>query len=290
VVATPAAPVVEAPRPKYKDEGRDVLGDALRSADQAIDGYTGKPCEPVDVSAPADAPVPTPEVVVPPVAEVAAPVLVTPPAEPVPEKLYAGKFKTVEEMEAAYKASEKMAHTKAQEAAAAKQAAEAGKTPEQIAKDEADRKAALINEFLEDPEKVISKVQSQAEAKLQEIAAVNATVENWKKANPDIAQYEFFVGAEMQRLILSNPELISDKAALLTQATTNFRQAYGAIREEGKKEALAVQSSVTPLGSSKVQVAPPTEQPAKGSMTQEAALDSHMQFLRDQAARVRRGR
>ena len=153
---------------------------------------------------------------------------------------------------------------------------------------EIERKAHLVNSFLEDPDKVIQEVQSRAVQQAQQAVAVQSQVENWRKINSDIAPFEFYVGAEMQRLSASDPNLAKDSAALLTQATTNFRQAYGTIREAGKKEALSVQSSVTPLGNVKVQVAPPTEQPVKAPMSQESAVQTHMQFLREQAARVRR--
>src|SRR6476660_7731979 len=125
-----ATPVVT-PKQSFKDEGRDVLGDVLRDPNkQALDGRTGTYFEPVAEQPPVETPAPpaeaqpTTETAAPP-----APVVSTStaaPATPPPteEKLYAGKFKTPEDLEKAYKEVEASFTKKATEAATARKALE----------------------------------------------------------------------------------------------------------------------------------------------------------------------
>ena len=285
VVPPPDPAVAPPPQPGiYKNEGKDVLGDVLKDASrQAIDGETGTYYKPQVAQAPVAPPAVTPPVV-PPVVLPVTPEAVVPPVTPPTvtppaEKLIAGKFKSAEELEAAYLESEKALTRKSQELAEAKKVVPPVVPPVVVPPlDDAARKAKLVNEFLADPERVLADVQKKADDKAQLQRNVDNAVADWKKANPDIAAYDFYVGAEMQRLSLSNPELAKDSGALLTQATTNFRAAYGTIRELGKKEALSVQASVTPL-SSQIQIPPPTEQPNKAPMTQEQATAEHMSML-----------
>jgi hypothetical protein len=292
-VSMPETPAVA---PRYRNEGRDVLGEALSDpTKQAISGETGTYFEPVVPVVHQTTQVETQQSQAEqtPTQVVETPTVQTQTQEPtktgptVTERLFAGKFKTVEELEASYKEAERQFHVKTQEAAAAKKLAEANKTPEQISQEAASRKAELVNSLLEDPEKVIREVQEQARIQQEQALAVQRAVEDWKKANPDVAQYERFVGTEMASLSAANPELASDGAALLAQATTNIRQLVQTIREAGKAEALSVRNSTTPLSQAKVQVPPPTEQPVKAPMTQQEAVDAHMQFLKEQSVRVR---
>lgn len=204
-------------------------------------------------------------------------------------KLYAGKFKTVEELEISYKEAEKMAHTKAQEAAELKKKAEVAPVISPIvdAEKEKERKAALLNKILDDPESVTRDIAAQVEKIAADRKALDDMSNKWRDDNKDIAQYEKFVGYEMQHLMATNPEL-TDTAALLAQATTNFRQEHGKIREAGKHEALQVRSSVTPLADSKIQVPPPTEQPKQAPKTEDQVRSEHFEMLKTNAARVRR--
>lgn len=210
------------------------------------------------------------------------------PIQVVPEKLFAGKFKTVEEMETAYAEAQRGFHTKSQELADIKKQATpppAQKTPEQIAQEKAD----LLNKIIENPEAVTQEIQQRVTANIDAQRKADIAQAEWKTANADIAPYEKFVGYEMQSLMAANPELASDPTALLTQATLNFRASvFGTIREAGKREALQVQTSVTPLAGSKIQTPPPTEQPVKAPKTTEQVNAEHMDMLKANAARVRR--
>lgn len=214
----------------------------------------------------------------------------TSPIQVVPEKLFAGKFKTVEEMETAYAEAQRGFHTKSQELADFKKSAPvtpppAQKTPEQIAQEKAD----LLNKIIENPEAVTQEIQQRVTANIDAQRKADIAQAEWKTANADIAPYEKFVGYEMQSLMAANPELASDPTALLTQATLNFRASvFGTIREAGKREALQVQTSVTPLAGSRIQTPPPTEQPSKAPKTTEQANAEHMDMLKANAARVRR--
>lgn len=209
------------------------------------------------------------------------------PIQVVPEKLFAGKFKTVEEMETAYAEAQRGFHTKSQELADIKKQATpppAQKTAEQIAQEKAD----LLNKIIENPEAVVQEIQTRTQSAIEAQRKADAASAKWTEDNKDIAPYSDFVGLEMQRLMTSNPDLASDPTALLTQATINFRAMHGTIRESGKREALQVQTSVTPLAGSKIQTPPPTEQPVKAPKTTEQVNAEHMDMLKANAARVRR--
>jgi hypothetical protein len=297
-MSTAAPPVVT--KVVFKDEGRDVLGDVLKDpSKQALSGETGTYFEPVAEQPPADAPpVAPPKEDAPVVSTEAAPpptptlsTSTAPPAAPADEKLYAGKFKTPEDLAKGYEELQKSFTTKAQEAASARKALEerekaAPKTPEET---EAER-LTRINEMLTDPDGYFRK---QAE-KASEIAIVEAKnardvaakVEAWRTTNKDVAPYEDYIGVVMQRLTAADPSL--DPMAALERATTAVREDVGKIREAGKLEALAIQGSVTQTSAAKVNTPPPTEQPSSAPVTDEQARNQHLDFLKSQAAGVRR--
>src|SRR6266550_722600 len=132
---------------KFAGDGKDPLGDVLADPNrQAISGDTGTffeavkkpapaPPEPTPEPTPAPAPEPTPAPA--PATETstaAAPVISTSTAPDA--KLYAGKFKSVEDLEKSYEEIQKSFTVKAQEAATARKALEerekaAPKTPEE---------------------------------------------------------------------------------------------------------------------------------------------------------------
>lgn len=298
-VVTPVP--VSTPLP-IKDAGRDVLGDALKAPKQAryfdqragkFEQYQAVDVVPVAVNTSSEVPV-----VVSTSTESATPVststavvststaVVTDPNKGGDKKLYAGKFETVEAMETAYAEAQKAFHTKSQELAEAKKQVPPP-DPKVALEQNAERKAALLNKIIEDPEGFAADIKAQAQASIAEDKKFQSIRDDWAKENPDIADLEKYVGYEASRLVTLDPSLGADTAALLKQATTNFRQDYGKIRESGKLEALQVRSSVTPLSDSKIQTPPPSEQPQAAPKSEEQIRNEHIDFLKAQSARVR---
>jgi hypothetical protein len=216
-------------------------------------------------------------------------------AAPVPEKVYAGKFKTPEDLEKAYQESESRMTRAMQEAAdLRKQAAAAPppapvpKTTEQIAAEEAD-KNRFLQEFVSDPKGVITRYQQQAVQQTQVALTAQRVAEQWRTENPDLAEHEVRVAFEATYLAQSDPELAKNPAALLTKATDNFRQFTGKLRTDGAKEALTQQTRVIPLLSNTAP-APATEQPPpKAPQTPSDTLDAHVRWLKEQEQRSHRG-
>lgn len=224
---------------------------------------------------------------VPPVVEVANEQAPAPVVEP--PKLYAGKFKTVEDLEKSYQEAEKAMTQKAQEAAELRKQQQAAPPP--AAKTAADlekEKAAFLERFVNNPQQVIQEYQERATQQTMTALSAQQTAEDWRKSNPDLAPHEFFVAAESFRLSQSDPELAKDPKALLLKASDNFRQTLGAIRTEGAKEALTTETRVTPLLSSTAP-SPATEQPSKAPLTADAAFDAHMQMLKSEERRSHQG-
>ena len=299
-MATSATPLTE-PKPKFSfaGDGKDPLGDVLKDPNrQAISGDTGKFFEPVTeapIETPADKPpeaAPAPAPATETSTAAPAPVVSTSTAPPASDaKLYAGKFKSVEDLEKSYEEIQKSFTVKAQEAATARKALEerekaAPKTPEET---ETER-LARINLMLADPDKYFAEQARKAnEAILAEnksMREVAAKVEAWREVNKDVAPYEDYIGVVMHRLTTSDPKL--DPLAALDQATTAVRAEIGKIREAGRLEALSIQSGATTPAAAKVIVPPPTEHPSPAPMSDQDAYQAHMAELNSNAARVRR--
>lgn len=258
---------------------RDTSTEALRPGNDL--GFRNLDDEPVKKG---DAPVPVeaekPAVEVAPVKE----------AAPVPEKLYAGKFKSTEELEKGYEEAQKLITRQGQEKAERERQALAippiapVKTAEQVAAETAEANQ-LVTDFVSDPKKFIQeKIVNQTMTAL----AVQEITNNWRKENRDIAEHEIRVAFEASLLAQSDPEIARNPAALLSKATDNFRQFTGKIRTEGAKEALTQETRTIPLlQPSSTTTA--TEQPAKAPLTADAAYEQHLQMLKSQEQRSHRG-
>lgn len=303
VVSTPVVTPAPASTPlPIKDVGRDVLGDALKAPKQAryFDQRAGKfeQYQAVDVVPVSTNTVSSTSVETPISIETGQPVststavvststaVVTDPNKGGDKKLYAGKFETVEAMESAYAEAQKTMHKALQDAADAKKAIPPP-DPKVTAEKTAEEKAALLNRIIEDPGSIVKEIEQRTQAALAQQSEINAIRETWRKENADIVDYEKYVGYEAARLLAGDPNLGADTAALLKQATTNYRADYGKIREAGKQEALQVRSSVTPLSDSKIQTPPPSEQPQAAPKSEEQIRNEHIDFLKAQSARVR---
>jgi hypothetical protein len=218
--------------------------------------------------------------------EVAKPAEVKPPAE----KVYAGKFKSAEDLEKSYQELEKKFTQTATEkatlerASLAKPAEPAAKTPQQIAAEQ-DEANKIVTEFVTDPKKFIQeKIVNQTMTALTAQQIKN----EWAKANPDLAEHEIRVAFEATLLAQSDPELARDPVGLLTKATDNFRQFTGKIRTEGAKEALTQETRVIPLLSPSSTTT--TEQPSnKAPLTSDDAFALHMKMLKEQEQKSHRG-
>lgn len=307
-----ATQVVPAQKVHFKDEGKDTLGDVLRDPNrQAMSGDTGTFFEPLKEEAPIPE-TPAPPVEAPTIAPATetgtapAPTISTSTAPPPPAeaKLYAGKFKTTEDLEKAYKDIEAGFTKKAQEAATARKALEereriAPVTAKPAEETEAQR-LARINEMLTDPDAYFAKQARLANDAIETERNLRrqseTLMDTWRDTNKDMTglleigeekiPLEQFVGAEMARITATDPDM--DPMAALNRATTNIRAAVGILIDRGRKEALSVQSSVTQTAPAKINTPPPTEQPPQAPKTDEQQRSEHLDFLRGQAASVRR--
>jgi hypothetical protein len=303
-MATPAAP---ASRFKFKDEGRDVAAEAVAGA-QARSGIAeggvltelkpdtsylhpaaGTPAPAVNEPPATETSTAPPEPAPTTTTSTAPPAVPPPVAEPVKERLFVGKFKTAEDLEKAYTELEKGFTAKSQEAATLKKAAV---TPVVTPEESEAQRLARINAMLTDPDKFerdmadrITAATRQSALEQQETAE---RMTKWNAENKDLDNEDdkFRVAAEVYRLTAQDPGM--DPWAALQQATTNHRTYTGTIFDRGKKEALTVQQSVTTPAAVKVNTPPPTEQPSPAPMTDKDAAKQHMEFLRSEAARVRR--
>lgn len=217
-----------------------------------------------------------------------------PPVAPAPEKLYAGKFKSTEELEKSYQELQSAFTRKSQEKAelekkiVAAPPIEQPKTPAQIVMEQ-EEKDRFLADFVANPQKVIQDYQSKAAMQTQIALTTQQLTNEWQKANPDLTDYEYFVSAEVHRLTQQNPELGRDPKSLLNQATANFRQITGKLRSEGAKEALATETRVVPL----LQTSAPStasEQPSpKAPLNFDDAFAQHMKMLKNEENRSKRG-
>ena len=300
-VAKPAAPQVVVVKSRMADENpdgtvRDTSTEALRAGNDLnfrnlSDEGLRKPDAPAaDVPAqeqkPADA-APAPD-------RAPAQEAVPEKGTNVPEKLYAGKYKTVEEMEKAYAEAQRKITEQGQRNAeltakvnAAPPPAPPVKTPEQLAAEQAEN-SRILNEFVSDPrgyleQNVVQRVQTALTA--QQLR------NEWVKSNPDIAEHEIRVAFEATLLAQSDPELAKSPAALLDRATTQFRQFTGKLRAEGAKEALTTETRVIPLVTN---TAPSvaTENPSSMKAplkTPDQYNDDWVAFLKSQEQKSHRG-
>lgn len=302
VVAAPVVPAAPASTPlPVKDAGRDVLGDALKSPNQAryfnqregrFENYKPVDVEPVAVTTSSEAPVAvststassTPVSTSTAAVSTSTATATSDPNKGGEKKLYAGKFESVEAMETAYAEAQKGFHAKSQEVAELKKQVPPP-DPKVLAEKAAEEKAAMLNRIIEDPASIVKEIEERTQAAIAEQTRINEIREQWRKENADIAEHETFVGYEAARLLALDPNI--ETAAMISQATTNIRAAFGKIREAGKQEALSVRSSVTPLGEVRIQTPPPSEQPSSAPKSEEQTRNEHIAYLKAQHARVR---
>lgn len=222
---------------------------------------------------------------------------IPPPAQAAPEpKVYAGKFKSPEELERGYLEAEKAMQKAMQEKADLQRQALAqtvappapvAPSPEQLAVKQAEANK-IVTEFVQDPKGFLDKHHQESTQRVQVALQAQAITEQWKRNNPDIAEHERFVAFEAATLMQSEPELAKNPSALFDKATANFRQLTGKFRTEGAKEALTQETRVIPLASSST-TPTASEQPAKAPLTADAAYEQHLRMLKENENRSHRG-
>ena len=138
-----------------------------------------------------------------------------------PERLYAGKYKTVEEMEQAYIEAQKDFHGDRQERAELRKQLDELKAALTPRKPEADPKAArdkLIERLYEEPDAVIVELAEKvADRKVQERfgdiepdiqqVRINNHVQQFMNSTPDAHEYE----QDMAVIIQANPDMMKSK-------------------------------------------------------------------------------
>ncbi len=155
-------------------------------------------------------------------------------------KLYAGKYKTPEELEAGYKEAERMAHEAAQREAEWKRIVESSRSPEYGSQTREsyvpmgnpggttnpDQAAQVLTRFYSDPQGVLKEVADtaaqQAEQRMlqrqQQEASLRQRVQTWQEKNPDVVAYQelldFHVRQTDGRLA---PETRLDQAASIVR-------------------------------------------------------------------------
>ena len=231
----------------------------------------------------ADAKPPEPPKETPPVA--------APPPEP---KLFAGKFKTVEDMEAAYKEVESAKSRAFQEKAALERQIQANaaapppappKSPELLAAERAENDR-IINNLVADPKAF---VQREIIDKVTIALTAQQRTEQWRRDNPDLAKDEIRVAFEATLLAQSDPELARNPEALLAKATEQYRSMVGRIRTEGAREALTMETRVIPLVTNTAPAPAPEQPPQKAPLTSDEAFDNHIRMLKAEEQRSHRG-
>lgn len=135
------------------------------------------------------------------------------------ERLYAGKYKTIEDLEAAYKEAERNFHGDRQERAELRRELEELKAalhkPKETSPEDLERRRQeLLDRLAEEPDKVIEELAERiAERKVQELRqaydpvvmqqAYNLQVQHFMNAVPDAGEY---IDA-MLEIVQANPEL-----------------------------------------------------------------------------------
>lgn len=284
---SPAAPAVPIKTPRMADEGpdgriRDTSGDALRPGnDLSFREFDPDPKETPESQEP-EKPA---EAVAPPVPE--------------PPKMYAGKFKTPEDLEKSYRELEAHSTRLAQEKAELERqrTAQAAAPPEppkpQLT--DAQRREQLLQRLVNEPDKVLGEIEQSASRsaqmamqQTQSALAAQSIATEWRKNNPDIAEHEKFVTQIATELTASDPELAKDPVALVNRASDTWRQITGKIRTDAKKEALTTESRVIRLQDTAPATA--TEQPSqKAPLSDDAAFDTHIRMLKAEERRSHQG-
>lgn len=278
-IPAPPPVVVIAKQRKMMDQNSD--GSIRDTSSEALNGKNDLQFRGVDAEPKEAAP--------PPAQEPATP----PPAPPVsePPKLYAGKYKTPEDMEKGYQEAQS-ALTKANQKAAEleRKATVQAAIPPQPQPTAEEQKNQLLKRLVEDPQGVLSEIaKREIQTTAVAVAANQATME-WKAANKDIADLEPYFMVDVQRMLGETPDLALNPQALLSEATTRFRAAIGKLRTDAAREALTTETRVVPLLQDAGAPPEATEHPPqKAPLSNDEAYESHMRFLKVQERRTHRG-
>ena len=192
------------------------------------------------------------------------------------QKLFAGKYKTVEELEAAYKEAEKNFHGSRQELAGLKREFEelkqllAPKQPEQNPKQYREK---LLERLYDEPDNVITELAEQiADKKVQERLGpvmpviqqqvINQQVQQFMSAVPDAVEY----ANDMAIVLQNKPDLVNEpgwlEKAYLQAKIARLEAKINKDAGEGKaaQAAVAKQAAAMPKGGKGEPPKPETEE------------------------------
>lgn len=219
-------------------------------------------------------------------------------SEPVQEKLLAGKYKNVDELEKGYLESQKgfsqkvqveaekkaqeLLQAKLKELAGEKETAQVVQTVKPLSQLSSDEHLDL---FTRDPVEYNRRQQSE----LLNAIKVSQTVEQWNRDNADIKNEivpntgitgEQLVNLQVLSLAQADPSRAADYPSLLAEATGSVRNLFNGLRNQGKQEAMVARETTAPLQAS---VAPAT---TDGNRAQ-PAVPKISDPLADEEARIK---
>jgi len=206
-------------------------------------------------AAPTTVPAVQPAPIVPPAIPIPQPELTTPPPEAQPqsaepEKLFAGKYKSVEELEKGYQEVQRAFHEKAQKASELeKKFGSIGINLNQLSQEQVAQKTAeavaqdpdLLDLMVNDPKQFEATLVQRVGNQLHAVQQVQTTISTWESKNPDLVNYKHWVDAEVRRLVTEDPDSLGDINALLEKATNNIRSFGQQSFAAGKQETVQMQ-------------------------------------------------
>jgi len=226
------------------------------------------------------------------------------PAEKPPEpKTYAGKFKGEEELEKGYTNLESEFTRKSQELAEAnRKLAEvnAGKATQTAATQTATEVTAqaaaqpdIADMILNRPMEFVDLVSKRAAQQTQVQLETQQVTHDWLDQNKDLADRQHLVGAEMQKILQSDPEKAKafaegrgNQRELLAEATGRVRNWIGEITTAAKKEALTTKETIASLGVSSVSQTQPNPTVTGAAPKEIDALDDALAEARRERSRT----
>ena len=168
------------------------------------------------------------------------------PAEPV---LLAGKYKTPEDLEKAYKELERKFHEDRQKAKTETTEQKVEVSAKETAKEVLNETPKYADLLLEDPRKFEDTMFERIDQRMKTHAQVQELQAEWEKTNPDLKDMRDYVSIEVKQILASHPEKAgADLRALLSEATGNLRAKLQPMMAQAEQKAMTVRTTVQPLG------------------------------------------
>lgn len=227
------------------------------------------------------------------------------PAEKPPEqKVYAGKFKGEDELEKGYTNLETEFTRKSQELAEAKrkleeiqtgkvETAQAATQTAEVATQTVAQQPDIADMILNRPGEFVELISQRAAQRTQVQLETQQVTHDWLDQNKDLADRQHLVGAEMQKILQSDPEKAKAFAEgrgnhreLLAEATGRVRNWIGEITTAAKKEALTTKETIASLGVSSVSQTQTTPAATGSAQPQIEPVDEALAVARRERART----